>query len=183
MYVTLSGYKQFATIESNDEDGLLITLISGASNIIDRITGRTFGADTISSKDFRKTPYDTPFYKDVLVLDEDLADDATFITGTPSVYYLPINGPPYHTLVLETGEGYWDTSETITISGYWGYSKNPPEEIQIATLRLTEWLYELRQTSRGTAVVVTPEGQVLLPQGLPNDILTILEPFRKLRGA
>ena len=91
--------------------------------------------------------------------------------------YLPEDGPPYYGIFKTDGS--W-AYPTVTIKGYWGYSKAPPPDIELACLRLSKWLYDQRDTTTGSAAIVTPDGQVLLPQGLPSDVLTLLKPYKKV---
>ncbi len=99
------------------------------------------------------------------------------VINPDNVLYIPENIPPYY--ALELTEDTWPS--VVEVNGYWGYSKTPPPDIEIACLRLVKWLYDLRDTSQGAAVIVTPEGRVLLPQGLPSDVVTLLAPYVKLR--
>lgn len=102
-----------------------------------------------------------------------LADPVYDLETIPpeNVIYMPENTPPYY--ALELTEGTWP--DLVEVTGYWGYSRTPPPDIELACLLLAKWMYDLRDTTQGAAVVVTPEGRVLLPQGLPSDVLTILD--------
>jgi hypothetical protein len=95
------------------------------------------------------------------------------------VTYLPANEPPYYAIINESGS--W--TSPITVTGYWAYSRIPPVDIELACLRLSKWMYELRETTRGDAAIVTDVGAVLLPAGLPVDVITLLAPYRKVRLA
>ena len=178
-YITLSGFKTYKDFDTDSEDGLLQDLIDSAYTIVNDYTGRVFDVSTVTGRTFsRYTNYPSRFANQTLYLDEDLVGEATYITDSPTVLYLPENDDPNYAIFLT--EGAWN-STAVTVSGYWGYSKTAPTAIQQASLRLTQWLYDMRSTNRGDAVIITPEGQVLLPQGLPQDVVTILAPYRKVR--
>ncbi len=110
------------------------------------------------------------------------ADDPAYDLETidaDNILYIPENTTPYYG--LELTEGTWPS--LVEITGHWAYSITPPPDIELACLRLANWMFDMRDTSQGSAVVVTPEGRVLLPQGLPSDIVTFLAPYRRVRVA
>ncbi len=177
-YTTLEALKSFGGFEDDSEDVILDVLIQSATEIINDQTGRVFEIEEETERYFtRHRGIPSRFEGNKLHLDMDLAAAASHITDTPTVVYLPENDPPYHAIVIV--DGAWHPEEVI-INGFWGYSKTPPSAIEIACLRLSKWLYDMRDTTTGAAVVITPEGKVLLPQGLPSDVVTILKPYMKL---
>ena len=174
-YTTLATIRSFGSFVSTGDDALLSAMITAASGMIDNYCGRVFATASPTDRTFYKD--DGRFAGDTLHLDEDLAEAAVTISDDPTVRYLPSNSFPAYAIVLTDGS--W--ADPTVVNGYWGYTKTTaPDDIQIACLRLTKWLYELRETTQGTAVVVTPDGQVLLPQGLPDDVKSILAPYRKV---
>jgi len=177
-YTTLSALKSFGGFLEDEEDNLLSALILSATEIIENYTDRIFEITDSTERYFtREHGIPDRFDGNKLYLDMDLAEEASHITDTPTVVYLPENNPPYHSIVITTGA--WHTTEVI-INGYWGYSRTPPPSIEMACLRLSKWLYDMRDTASGTAAIITPEGQVLLPQGLPSDVVQMLKPYRKV---
>ncbi len=183
-YTTLEALRKFGTFDSSQDDTLLSSLIAGASRVIDRHCGRVFGTEAESTHIFTRRLYPgagyvDPFDGPTLLLDDDLAEAASAITGSPSVTYLTPNKPPYWAIMLDSGG--W--TSPVSVTGWWAYSKTPPPDIETACLRLSKWLYELRNTTRGDAVVVTAEGAVLLPARLPADVLVLLAPYVRPRIA
>jgi hypothetical protein len=180
MYTTLEAFKTFAGFDDDADEELLSALLLSATQIIQDYTGRCFEAVEYA-QDFNRC-YHLPnrFDGRALYFYEELAEEASAITDSPTVLYIPEDGPPYYGIYLT--EGSW-AYPTVTVTGFWGFSITPPPAIQHACLRLAKWLYDTRDTSRGTAVVVTPEGQVLLPQGFPTDVVQILKPYRKIEVA
>jgi hypothetical protein len=179
-YTTVAAAKAWGEFVGDEEDDLINALILSASGIIDQYTHRNFAVANESIRTFRRSRrYDDPIDGPILLLDEDLAEDASLIqdvddlTWAPTVFYREENDPPYWG--IELTEDRWPQQTEVT--GYWGYSRTPPPEIEYACLRLVKWLYDLKDTTEGQVPIVTPEGRVLLPQGIPTDIMAIILPF------
>ena len=177
-YTTLEAVKNYGDFEDDTADEVLNALMGSAKEIIDNFTGRVFDVSESTERYFtRYRGIPDRFEGNKLHLDMDLAEEASHITDTPTVVYLPENDPPYHSIVIT--DGAWHSEEVI-INGYWGYSKVAPPAIELACIKLVKWLYDQRDSTSGSAVIVTPEGQVLLPQGLPSEIVLMLKPYRKV---
>ena len=187
---TVAALRKFGEHLDVRDDTILNGLIQASSEAIEKYCDRTFRVDTETEHHFVRRSaaalragilnhFDGP----VLLLDEDLAEaPSSMISGgdaVTAVTYLTAHKPPYWGIVLD--EGSWVSPAEIT--GFWAYSKTPPPSIEFACLRLSKWLYELRETTRGDAVVVTEQGAVLLPSAIPGDIQALLNPFRRVRLA
>ena len=178
-YTTVEALREFGPFDEEDNK-TLNALIATATRLIDGYTGRIFAVEDESKRTFRKDRrFENPFEGPILYFDQDLAEAASLITDSPTVTYVPENIPPYFAMILT--EGTW--ALTVEVTGYWGYSRTPPEDIQFACLRLSKWLYELRDTTRADAVITTAEGLMLVPQGLPVDVTAMLQPYRRVRFA
>jgi len=185
-YTTVAAAQLFGDFIDEEEDLLLNALILSASKIIDRYCRRVFAAADETIRTFRRsTRWDDPMDGPLLMVDEDLAEAASLIqnpddlTWAPTVTYRLENNPPFWGIVLD--EGTWP--QVVNITGYWVFSKTPPPDIEFACLRLVKWLYDLKDTTKGSIPVVTPDGKVLLPEGLPSDIRSILNPYKRLQVA
>lgn len=178
-YTTLAALKSYGGFEGDEEDELLNALIGSATSIIEDHTQRVFEVDSETDQSFSKLnlPTESRFLGNELYFHSELAEEASAITDSPTVTYLPEDGPPYWGMYKT--DGAW-AYPTVTVTGYWGYSRTPPPTIEIACLRLAKWLYDQRDTTQGAAAVITPDGQVLLPRGLPDDVVTLLKPYRKV---
>lgn len=177
-YTTLEAVRDYGEFESDASDGLLSALIDASKSIIDKSTGRKFDANVATDRYFSRYRGMTSLFRgNKLFLDTDLADKAVTITDSPSVIYLPENEPPYHAIIIT--EGAWAHPEVI-VNGYWGYSKVAPYAIEQVCIRIVMWLDGLKDPTQATTAIVTPEGQVLLPQGLPVDIKLILGMYQRI---
>lgn len=177
-YTSLDALKSYGGFENDSEDVLLDGLIGSASAIIDDTTHRKFSASSETDQSFtRVRGASTRFSGRTLYFFEDLAVEASAITDSPTVIYLPENGAPYYGCYLT--EGSWNDT-TVTVTGYWAYSKVAPPAIEIACLKLSKWLYDQKDSGNTDAVMFTPEGRVILPSGLPADVMAILQPYIKV---
>ena len=178
MYTTLAAFKAWAGFDEDTEDELLVALIQSATAYIEDYTQRKFDADEETSQSFsRVSGVADRFTTNTLFFYSELAAAASAITDSPTVSYIPEDGPPYYGLVKTDGS--W-AYPTVTVTGYWGYSKTPPATIEHACLRLAKWFYDQKDTNPGNSAIITPEGQVLLPTGLPADIKVLLAPYKKV---
>jgi len=181
-YTTLNALKSFGGFKNDTEDELLSAILLSAKDFIDKYTGRVFDVDEETTRTYsryRGARFER-FSNTTLYLDESLAEEASAITDSPTVFYLPENGTPKNAIVLV--EGAWAYPQ-VQVTGYFGYSKVAPPAIEQACLRIAKWMYDMKTTNPGDTIIVSPEGQLLLPQGLPNDITTMLAAYRKLKVA
>lgn len=174
-YTDVSSLRSYGQFVSGDEDDLLAAMIGSASKVIDNHCHRKFAVASETLRSFtRSRLHEDYFDGQTLYFDEDLAEHASLITDSPTVTYLPENIPPYFAICLT--EGSWARPK-VEVTGYWAYSRTPPDDIQVACLSLAKWLFEMRDTTRRDAVMVTPQGHLLVPQGLPADILLLLDNY------
>ena len=175
-YTTVNALRDFGDF-GDEEDAELAALIDSASRVIDNYCGRIFAVEEEETHTFtRSKRREDAFDGQMLYLDDDLAEEASVITDSPTVTYIPENFPPY--FAIELTEGSWNAT-AVEVTGYWAYSRTAPADIEFACLRLAKWLYELRDTTRADTVMVTEEGRLLVPQGLPVDVTTVLKPYRR----
>lgn len=179
-YITSAQVQSYGSFQGVAGEDIIDLVIPASKLAIDNYCGRTFEAGSTSARTFTKTgiAVDAVVGK-ILHLDQDLAEAAASITDSPTVVYLPENETPYHAIVITDGS--W--ADPVIVTGYWAYSRTAPGDIIIASLQLAKWMYDMRESNEGTRVIVTPEGQVLLPSGLPPFIKVLLDPYRRIRTA
>lgn len=176
-YTTLQAVKAWAGFHTDDDDDVLEALITTCEDVIDRYCDTTFEVSEETTHDYhRYRDYnDNRFDGRKLYFHEWAAEAPSAITDSPTVLNLPEDGPPYYGLYLV--DGTW-AYPTVTVTTYWGYSKEVPPSVEQACLRLVKWLYDMKD-SYGVDAIITPDGHVILPEGLPFDVTLLLSPFRK----
>ncbi len=183
-YATVAQVRDYLDISSTADDALLTALISRARIIIDRLTGMTFAVPTDATR------YVAVEYArgDTLWLPPRwmLAQPPTTV-ALPNATTIPISAirlqppdPPHVALRLTDPAYTWQQGGAgdIAITGRWGWSVMPPDDIVHATIRLTAWLYRQRSASgEGDRPTVADGGLVVLPMRLPRDIETLLSRY------
>jgi len=178
MYTTLEALKAFGGFDEDDEDAKLEAMIGSATQIINDRTKRIFEAADETTQDFsRLHGVPSRFNRNILYFYEELAEEASAITDSPTVIYLPENGPPYYGMV--TTAGAW-AYPTVSVTGYWAASRTPSPTVEFVCLRISKWLYDMGEGGVSDSVIITPDGRVLLPHGLPSDIEVLLAPLTKV---
>ena len=191
-YAVLSDLKDYLGISSSGDDTLLGEMLTRAQAIIEASTNRIFEAASNSERRFDAL---ADVEGEVLYLDEDLAavnsitnGDVAATGGTSDKYVTePRNEPPFYAIrLLDSANLAWeydqDPENAITINGKWAYSESAPADIEQATIRLAAFLY--RQKESNTDVDRTmqlADGSVVLPSGLPRDVLAIIRRYKKVR--
>lgn len=188
MYCTIADLKAYTGITGTTDDLLLYDCIQRAQALIERKTGRVFEV-TVS----------TTHYFDALAevcgstlwFDDDCCSITTVTNGDAdstvitSAYYTtkPVNSTPYYAITLKGSSGYsWqyvdDPENAIQVSGKWGYSATPPEDIVQACVRLAAYLYR-QKDQQVIESMVTEQGIITVQPGLPKDIEELLRPYKR----
>lgn len=187
-YTTLTALKTYLGITAATDDALLTDLIGRAGAIIDAYCGRTFeaAADTTRTLDALR---DVSEDRRTLYINADLAQVTSVsnagVSVAPTAYVLEPHTPPYYGLRLKATSGQtWtykdDPEDAISITGRWAYSISAPGDIQQACIRLAAYLYRQRDTAGEIdRPLVTPDGQTLLPGRMPEDVVLMLDPYRR----
>lgn len=191
-YVSLTDvkvYGDFVISETTDDD-LLQDLIDRAEDIVEGLTSRQFAVSGITARQFDAVEDIDGLY---LYFDEDCAEVTSVLNGdgetlTTEHYVVePRNETPIYALKIKANSNkYWtydtDPENAITVSGYWGYSKVPSEDIKHAVIRLVSWIYRQRESSVDLdRPLLTGDGTIVMPTRLPADILSIISKYKKLR--
>lgn len=188
MYTTLSSLKTYLAIATTTDDALLTDLIARSGAIIDAYCGRAFeaAADSTRTLDAQRDVSDD---RRTLYIDADLAQITNVsnagVAVAPTAYVPEPRTPPYYGLRLRIATGLtWtyttDPEDAISITGRWAYSVSAPADIQQACIRLAAYLYRQRDNAGEIdRPLVTPDGHTLLPGRLPDDIVLMLDPYRR----
>ncbi len=172
---------------SATDDAIIDDLITQASRLIDRLTGRTFYARAETRY------YDTPRCAE-LWLDDDLLTVTTLTNGdgttltTADYIEKPGNTKPTYALKIKAiSNKVWTTAASgdgegvIAVAGTWGYSATAPADIEAACREMVIAAYHRRSGvgMEGTATV-TAAGVVITPQGIPTAAAQILATYRRI---
>jgi hypothetical protein len=183
-YITEVDLKTYLGIGEEGDDVLLEACIDRAKATIDTYTHRTFDVSSDTTRYFGRDAVDGLF----LYLDHDLysltsianGDSSGTAVDTDDITEWPQNdGPPYHALRLDSGSSsVWqvDTDYWIAVTGQWGYSATPPNDIVQAAVRLAGYYYRQADTFVDD-VAIAGEGVVTLPEGMPVSVRILLDPY------
>lgn len=185
-YVTPIDFLVFAAPNATDnpvDDHTIGQILDAASAYIDRHTRRRFEAVTATRY------YDVPRGRE-LRLDADLLAITTLTNGDGTVIasgdylLIPQNAEPYYAIRLKAASGLaWmadadgETDGVISVAGSWGYSSEPPEDIQMACLLIARNIYRSRTGETEGAATVTGAGVVITPQSVPALAAEILSKY------
>ncbi len=188
-YATLQQVKTELGVTGTNDDTLIGDKIVSATIAINTHTNRNFEVQTNTTRNFDS-------YEDVdgltLFVDRDLCEinsvtngDSTTVTAAQYVTE-PRNTAPFYAIKLKASKSLsWETDsagdseDAIAISGKWGYSKTPPQDIKQACIRLAAYFFR-QKDSQVFDVTATPElGQITIPQGMPADVRILLRSYRR----
>lgn len=189
-YTTPSSVKTYLDISSSGDDMLLTDLISQATSIINAFTKRNFEAASAT----RSFDAIADVVGRTLWLDEDLASasgvtvtngDGTTVASGERVFLPSNEWPKYAIKLLVSSNKDWtystDAEDAITVAANkWGYSTGAPGDVVHATRRLTAYLYRQRgKNNDGDRPIIAPDGSVIMPMQLPDDVKSILARYVK----
>lgn len=177
-------------VGDTDSDALLDMYIEDSSRQIENECSRQFYA-TYETRTFDAV-YPT-VDRNTLFVDMDLLGVTTLTNGNgtaiaPSAYVLePANYTPKYAITLKTSTNlpFWqydeDYNQAISVEGTWGYNlgTTPPSPVQLACIRLSLWRFKQPEAPFTTSSF--PEiGAVVTPSAMPEDVLTLLAPYKRL---
>ena len=189
-YTTNTAVKEYLKTTASTDDTLLTTLIARAQAIIDAICNRTFeaSANTVRYFDAELDVYGRTlrFFRDGV--GKELASINSVTNGDSAVltssHYVtePADAPYYGLTLFRLGTVDWtyttNPENAIAISGKWAYSESAPADIVHATVRLAAWLYKQKDSAADLdRPVVSPEGVLMTPINLPNDVKAMLRKY------
>lgn len=192
-YITLAELKEYLQVTVGTEDHILTDCILDAQAQIDSYTGRIFEAAADSTRYFT-VGKDT--HGDELILDEDLCAITTIVTNADNgsggetfaasdYYAYPRNRTPYYKIkIAESSSKSWDYTNNpeagITVTGKWAYSTTAPNDIKRACRRLAAYHYKNRDAQVFDTTALPEQGLIVVPKGLPQDVVILLEPYKRI---
>lgn len=203
-YCKREQLKNYLGVSEGTDDVLIEELIVRSQKAIDNYCGRTFEASGETTKYYDVPADGDEVYIDgvtrtsrgarTLYLDDDLLTistsgltngDGTVISST---YYdlLPINRTPKYAIRLKQSSPYsWCgssagvTENIISVKGTWGFATTAPADIAHATIRLAAYYYRQKDAQVFDVTALPEEGVMMIPVGLPKDVMKIIEPYRR----
>ena len=189
-YCDIVELKEYLGIQESIDDILLDSLINSSKSVIDGFCNRTFEALEDATRYFDA-------YSDVdgqtLYFDADICAITTVTNGDgeviSSTHYVtePRNAKPYYAIRLKASAPYqWtcdsngNSENAIAILGKWAYSDNAPDDIRFACVRLVSYLYRQKDNAADMDRAVIVGNGTVLPSRIPDDIKTILKPYRRV---
>ena len=187
-YATLKDVKDYLSISGTGDDALISELVQAATAAIDTYTHRTFDVTADTTRYFDAAG--DHIIGNVLYLTRDLCQITTVTNGdsteiTSAQYTtIPRNETPYTAIrILSSVNVTWtyttDYEDAISITGRWGYSIQPPYDIQQATIRLASFYYR-QKDSQLSDVTAIEAGTVIRTPAMPADVVSIIKPYRRL---
>lgn len=183
MYCTVQQLKEYLGTTKATDDSFLQSLIARATARIDSHCQRKF-SEYSTTRYFNAV---TCVEGNVLYLDEDLLEVTSIVNGdgqaiaATEYILLPANSVPKWAIKLKSNSSvnwtYVDEPEAaIAVTGKWGFSSTPPDDIVHACIRLSAWYYH--QTDAPFETQGLPEmGIVTIPADMPADLKTLLSPY------
>lgn len=194
-YARLQELKQYLGLAYSEttDDVLLETIISRATAAIARYCNRTFEAAT-ETRYYESDALDPDGY--TLHMDKDLLtistggllngdDSATAIADTEYWLIPRHGGPPYNAIRLKmdsTVVWEWDTDGWVAVTGTWGWSATPPDDVTQACIRYAAYMYHQKDAAIYETTAFPASGVITTPVGIPIDVQQLLDPYRRLVG-
>jgi hypothetical protein len=206
-YATLDDLQEYANITTTTDDALLTRLLAVAQSAVDAYCHQPFEAlvDTTRYFDPLQDGYGDNYsygfgygygtyswgsgkrlYFDAPLCAITSVTNGDGVVVAPTDYVTePRNMTPWYALALKQGSSkqwtYTGSPEnSIAIVGKWAYSVSAPADIVQATLRLATWFYRGRDNALDLDRAVIVGNATIAPSRIPADVMTMLEPYRRL---
>ena len=193
-YATVAQLRAYLGLDLNIDDPLLESLLGRGQAAIEHYTHRIFEAasDTTKLFDAQLDTSDhymvldwTPYGLDLCQITTVTNGDGTTISASAYVTN-PRNATPWYGLRFKLNSGlYWtfdaDPENAISIAGRWAYSVTAPADIVQATVRMAAYLYRQKDSGTFDVTAIPGSGVIEVPQGIPRDVVKMLDPYRRLR--
>lgn len=189
MYITIQEFRDYQGITELTDVALIESLMASAQGFIEsaagagrkfmvaedstRIVEHLIGGRTLRL-DMDLCAITEIINGDGTIVSEHIDDNANIVPAQFKTY--PRNETPYY--ILE-GATWWQGD--VTITGRWGFSVTPPEEIKQAFRRLVATWYRGKDNMSDSAQqsFITSSGTVVVPSAVPRDVMATLYPYKR----
>lgn len=177
-------------------EDLLGLLITRASRLVDRVTGREEGAYKVATATARtfdgsgcREQWLDEFAAAPTLVEVDETGDFTYVTWAATDYLVwPYNaaakGQPYLRLDVDQLNGdksvWYRFPKSVRVTAKWGYSTDVPDDIlQAVTIQVVRWFKRSQQAYQDLGAIVEL-GQLRYVQRLDPDVALILDHYRRV---
>lgn len=188
-YCTAAECKTYLGITTATDDALIANLISAAQAYIDAKMGFSFEASADTERTFDAVAdvdgYTLTFDTWCCSITSITNGDGTAVTSDQYVTE-PRNSTPFYAIRLRSSAGIsWtysdDPEDAIVGDCKWAWSEIADNDINQACIRLVAWLYRQKDTSADAdRPLLTGDGNIIMPSAFPADVMTYLQPYRRL---
>lgn len=190
MYAELGDLRGYLDIDATGDDSKLQEAIEDAQTYIESETNRTFEASASTAYYYRRDALN-PWARRLLHLDRDCLTVTELLNGDSAAteivlanyWLLDRNlGPPYHWIELLSNTGiYWefDPDCWVKVTGTWGHSTTPPDDIRRATLVLASYFYRQKDAAMYETTAIVESGAIAIPQGIPATVDRIIKRYKR----
>lgn len=196
-YTTYANVKAYKGLSTDADQTLIESLISRAEAWLNRECRRPLvaEADTTRYLDASGDHIDGNYlsvypFGDLCAITTLTNGDGTTVTsGQYTIYPKPVTfeRPTIQKIkLLDTAQIAWtyttDWENAISIAGRWALfsSASVPNELTNAVIRLTLYLYKVKDTDAFETIIVPEAGVIQAPQGFPVDVARLVRLFRKV---
>lgn len=190
-YINVAQLKSYLgiSVDLEGDDALLQTFVNAAVATVENIAGFSFAVANTSTRYFDPPLSGSWSKRRDLVFDTWLAATPTSVTNgdatsvaSSSYVTVPVNYLPIHTLRLKSNaDVYWTYDESpenaIAVTGYWGWSRTPPEDILRATTRIAAFFYRQKDSQIFDHTAFTELGPIRMKSELPEDAVRALDRY------
>ena len=196
-YLTVKELKRYLDLTGSADDVLLTNLISKAQRWVESFTNRQFEVTSDSTRYIDAVGLHIEGNRlyiadmgDIYSITTVTNGDGVEVTSTEYTTYpktLTQQEPVYQSIRIlsNTTSKYWtwtdDWENAISITGKWGYSASPPEDVKQATRQIVAYLYRQKDAQVFDVTAIPDAGVIQIPQGIPRTARLILEHYRRMR--
>lgn len=174
-YATIAEVKEYLGISTSDDDALLGRLISAAQAAIEAYTSRRFEIVNAS------LTYPIEYWRgDVVFVGDDLRSITSVTTDAGDSWTQAhfTFTPPARVLYFKTdAQKPSADARFFTVTGSWGFTLQPPENVKQACIRLAGHMYRMKDAQAYDVIGMTETGVMRVQGKMPVDVVELLKPY------
>ncbi len=166
----------------NTELAAIVTAASRAVDSYCRVPNNGFAQSADAVRYYGQADIATT---ELLFLDAPIVSITSVVNGdgatldASSYTLLPRNDAWYNQIKLKSSFAWrFATDGEIAITGKWGKATSVPADVKEATIMLAAWMFKRYQVGMQDATASPDLGQVTFAKGIPEQVRTLLQPWR-----